>query len=107
MTNRKTIYCKLLAKKEGTYTQYVFENLDQQYSSFDRYIMCTKCPNWQNSQNLNVGIVGYLLFEPVEAGEKYYNYNDEQLHVYKHSAFYFINFIESDLNQISNTEFNF
>lgn len=45
MTNRKTIYCKLLAKKEGTYTQYVFENLDQQYSSFDKYLMCTKCPN--------------------------------------------------------------
>ena len=106
--NRKTIYCKLLAKKEGLYTQYVFENLDQSYSSFDRYIMCTKCPNWQNNQNLDIGKIGYLLFEPVEAGTQYYNYNDEQMHAYKHSAFYFINFIESDQsNQISNTEFNF
>ena len=36
-----TIRAKLLTKKEGLYTLYVFQDLDT-----GAYIMCTKLPNW-------------------------------------------------------------
>lgn len=45
MANRYTILAKLEAKREGQYTQYVFKNLDEPDNSWDRYILCTRCPN--------------------------------------------------------------
>ncbi len=41
----QTIRCKLVALKEGTYTIYVFENLDKDITDEYKYIMCTRVPN--------------------------------------------------------------
>ena len=41
---------------------------------------------------MDLGGQGFLTFEPVEAGAKYYNANSLEYAVYKYSGIYFINF---------------
>ncbi len=48
----------------GGYVTYVFEFLDKMP---DKYIMCTKCPNW-DSKVLKKGDIGYLHYEERIAG---------------------------------------
>lgn len=81
------INAKLLAKKEGTYTVYVFRNLDT-----DSYIMCTRLPNWQTSDP-NIGDEGFLKYSEVRAGEKYFNPATQAEESYNYSNVYFENFI--------------
>ena len=83
--NRKVIYCKLVAIKEGQYTIYVFKEED-------KYVMCTKLPNWQ-TPDIVVGDKGYLSYVEVSAGEEYYNPSTETRHTYNYSNVYFENFI--------------
>lgn len=104
MPNRYTIYAKLVAKRVGTYTQYVFQNLDEPDNSWDRYILTTRCPNWECPVNMDIGIEGYLTFEPVEAGTQYYSSNTGDYCLYKYSGIYFINFVKAE--QTENIKFN-
>lgn len=94
MPNRYTIFAKLVAKQEGTYTRYVFQNLDEPDNSWDRYIAVTRCPNWECFVEMKLGIEGYLTFEPVEAGSQYFDSHAEEYNFYKYSGIYFINFVE-------------
>lgn len=40
-----TVRAKLVAVQEGVYTNYVFQNLEENDNSRYRYITVTKCPN--------------------------------------------------------------
>lgn len=86
----KTFYGELVAKKEGTYTLYVFQDDTQ-------YIMCTKLPNW--NINVNIGDKGYVTTEEVCAGEKYYEPNTQQEKTYQYSNIYIKNFIKDNNNK--------
>lgn len=83
----KTEHVELIAKKEGTYTVYVFENV-RNY----QLIMCTKLPNWQVPE-LNIGIRGYVSYQVINAGEKYFNKLSQKYETYSYSNVYFQNFI--------------
>lgn len=84
---RNVVYAKLIAIKEGNYTNYVFKNLDN-----SSYIMCTKLPNWK-TPDISIGSKGYLMYVEVSAGEKYYDLSTETQHIYNYSNIYFDNFI--------------
>lgn len=99
-----TIKCKLVAKLEDFYTTYVFENLNEEETSDYRYLMCTKLPNWEFYDYLTIGDVGFLQYEYVEQGTKYYNYRTETQETYKFSNFYFMNFIREQ-EKIINQEY--
>jgi hypothetical protein len=79
---------KLIAKKEGLYTVYVFEKINS-----NGYIMCTRLPNWQTSP-VNEGSVGFLLYEFIKSGDKYYDKYSNTFKINDYSNIYFINFIE-------------
>lgn len=106
MANRRTILCKLVAKQEGQYVQYVFQNLEEAENSFDRYINITQCPNWQLPAEIKKGMTGFLTFEPAEAGEVYTNHNGET-DTYKYTGNYFINFVKDNLEDNNEKEFKF
>ena len=72
MPNRYTVLVELVAKREGQYTNYVFKNLDEPENSWDRYIQVTRLPNWECYEKMDLGVQGFLTFEPVEAGAKYF-----------------------------------
>ena len=86
--NEIAIHAKLIAKKNGLYTIYVFINL-----SNNEYIMCTKLPNWDFG-DISIGTSGYLVYENAIAGEKYFNPKSQQFEVYNYTKLYFKNFIE-------------
>ena len=78
---------KLLAVREGTYTVYVFQNLENR-----EYIMCTRLPNWQVPE-ISIGDSGFLEYQIVTAGESYFSVAEEKMIQYFYSNVYFINFI--------------
>lgn len=102
-----TIKCKLVAVQEGQYTVYVFDNLNHVSSSMDKYIMCTKLPNWEYHTPLNVGDIGYLQYEYVEAGSMYYDRNTGASVPYKYSNFYFLNFLKEVPRDETNKDYKF
>ena len=68
---KETIKGQLVAIQNGIYTNYVFKNLDQIENSELRYITITKCPNWQYNDSLNIGDIGFIVYEFAEAGQEY------------------------------------
>lgn len=86
--NEIAIYAKLLAKKDGLYTIYVFQNLIN-----NEYIMCTKLPNWDFG-NISIGTTGFLTYENAIAGEKYFDPKSQSFGTYNYTKLYFKNFIE-------------
>ena len=89
-----TIKAKLLAKEHdlGGYTIYVFENLDSDPPFGHKYVMVTRLPNW-NHKNINLGDVGYLLYESVKAGDSWYCQETKEMIPYKYTNIYFIKFV--------------
>ena len=83
---------KLVAKKEGIYTIYVFE-LDT-----GKYIMCTRLPNWDVPEII-IGVSGFFTYIEAIAGETYFNPKLNQLIKYNYTNIYFINFIEDNIKQ--------
>lgn len=74
--------------RESVYSMYVFKSLEE-----DKYIMCTRLPNWQ-VPDVTVGEEGFLQYQIVKAGEKYYDPDTERAEKYRYSNIYFINFIK-------------
>ena len=97
---RNTILGKLVAKQDGVYKNYVFQNLDQAENSIFKYITVTICPNWQN-EDVKIGDVGYVEYDFVEAGENYFERDSKEVKQYNYSTNYFINFItkREDINK--------
>lgn len=86
----ETYYGKVIAKKEGLYTLYVFQ-VDS------KYIMCTKLPNW--SINIDIDDIGYFTIEEVTAGDKYFDPETNTEKVYQYSNVYLKNFIKENINK--------
>lgn len=89
---------KLLACREGNYTVFVFQILNS-----NNYIMCTRLPNWKTPE-IKIGDVGFLEYQKVRAGEKYFNVEQQQEVVYQYSNIYFINFIQKKEMIVNNDE---
>lgn len=90
----KVLHCKLLTYQvdPGDYVTYVFLNLDSK-TVYDRYIMCTKHPNWQ-SNPIGIGQIGYLKFKEIEAGkDTWYNQDSNEFIAYKYDGIQFFEFI--------------
>lgn len=89
------LHCELLAYQEdpGDYTIYVFKNLD--YTGvLDRYIMCTKCPNW-NSSPIEIGQRGYLKYKEIIAGkDSWYDSTSNDFIPYKYDGIQFFEFVK-------------
>ena len=102
----QTIRCKLVALNEGTYTVYVFEDLNKDFTDIHKYIMCTRVPNWNTSDVPEINDIGYLQYQFVNGGDKYFKAVTETMECYKSTAYYFINFIK-EKEKINNKEFNF
>lgn len=88
MTNNIIAFTKLLAVREGTYSTYVFQNLDD-----NTYIMCTRLPNWQVPE-IQLGDIGFLEYQFVKSGEEYFDIATQATKYYLYSNVYFINFIQ-------------
>lgn len=83
------IKAKLVAKRPGRYTVYVFQDADKENS----YIMCTKCPNWDGPE-VEIFQDGFLTYKFVIAGQdSWLNKESGSLEAYQYTANYFINFI--------------
>lgn len=91
---KNTINAKLVAKLNGSYTTYVFQNLEEQESSESRYITVTKCPNWQYYGEINIGDEGFLEYEFVKAGDEYFDLSSNKTECYRYTRNYFMNFIK-------------
>ena len=78
---------KLLAIREGSYTIYVFQDKNGDY------VMCTRLPNWQ-TPNVEVGEEGFLQYQIVKAGDKYFNPQLQRETAFNYSNVYFNNFIK-------------
>ena len=83
------IKSKLLAlKEEGGYVTFVFVDLN-----IDRYIMCTKLPNW-DCPVIEIGDIGFLQYKDVIGGEsEWYNRNTGSNFKYSYDNTYFVNFV--------------
>lgn len=90
---RNTILSKLVAKQDGIYKNYVFQNLDMPENSIFKYITVTICPNWQVNEVIKIGDVGFLEYDFVEAGEDYFERASQITKQYNYSTNYFMNFI--------------
>lgn len=86
------IKVKLVAVRGGTYTNYVFQNLNT-----NEYIMCTRLPNWQ-TPDITVGDIGFLQYNYIEAGDTYYNPETDTKDKYRYTNNYFINFVKEEKN---------
>ena len=97
-----TIKGKLVDKLDEQYSTMVFKNLDEPNNSLLRYITVTKLPNW-TGHNPEIGDVGFLECEYVNAGDEYYQRNTGNKECYKYTQCYFLNFIkELDKEPIDN-----
>jgi hypothetical protein len=82
-----TIKAKFLCKKEGVYSNYVFQDVNNM-----QYIMCTVLPNWE-IPIMKIDDIGFLTFEHAQRGETYLDKNLQE-HQYKYTKFYFKDFIK-------------
>lgn len=102
---RTTYFGEVVAIQPGQYTVYVFKNLDECDNSLLRYITATRLPNW-NCKNLQIGDVGYIECEYINAGDSYYQVATGQTNTYNYTVCYLINFIEKQ-QEVTIKEFNF
>ena len=102
---RTTFLGEVVAVRLGQYSNYVFKNLDEQNNSLLRYFTVTKVPNW-NCKELEIGDIGYVECEYVNAGETYFQASTGNIETYNYTVCYLINFIEKQ-EKIEQKEFNF
>lgn len=96
-----TIRGKLVAKLDEQYTTMVFQNLDEPNNSLLRYITVTKLPNWTGI-NPEIGDIGFIECEYVNAGDEYYQRNTGNKEMYKYTQCYFLNFVKEQQEIINN-----
>ena len=81
-----------IRKDAGGYIVYVFKNLFP-VNNEDKFIMCTRFPNW-NCGELEVGDVGYVKVQIVEAGKNsWYDVEQQKLIPYNYSGIHFLDFV--------------
>lgn len=90
-----TIKCEIVAIQRQQYTNIVVEDLNRVATDDLKYITVVILPNWNYQGKLEIGDIGYLQFESVEAGiSKWYNTDTQKFEVYNYDFNYFINFIK-------------
>jgi len=82
----ETTHCKLVAKKDGIYTVYVFRE------DSGKLRMCTKLPNW-GPYDLKIGDKGYLTTQFFKSGEKFFDRETESERVISFTNLYFKEFV--------------
>ena len=87
-----TIYCKIKAIQRSQYTLVIVEDLNRSFEDDLKYVAATVLPNWQQKEFF-VNDEGYLTFESVDAGDKFYNRELDEEGIYKYTANYFISFV--------------
>lgn len=102
---QKTLHVQLEVVQEGQYTLYVFNDLNQPLDSIDKYLMVVRLPNWTGNFP-KVGDKGYLQFDIVNGGEKYYRRDTQEYCTYNYTNNYYLNFIP-EREEINNKEFKF
>lgn len=91
-----TIKCQLLASECDSlnYCTLVFKNLENNCPFGHNYCMITVFPNWQ-SRIPDVGEVGYLQYDEVEAGiDKWYCQETKEQIPYNYSNLIFKKFVK-------------
>ena len=78
----------LVAKRGGTYTNYVFKD-----NNSSEYIFCTRLPKWEVPE-IDIGDIGYLQYQKVRAGDEYFDPDKQEAIVYKYTNSYFMNFVK-------------
>jgi len=77
----------------GGYIIYVFQDLDAE-KIYEKYIMCTKFPNWETPL-IKIGEVGYLRLKEIEAGKStWYDVAKDCNQLYRYDMIQFIDFIK-------------
>ena len=95
MSQTITILSKVVAIREGQYTEIVVEDLNRDYTDDLKYVTVVKLPLWENPP-FALGDEGYLEFQSVKGGEtQYFNRNEKDFECYKYSNNYFIRFIKT------------
>lgn len=87
----KTYHGKVVAKKDGIYSVYVFQLDDNSYD------MCTVLPNWGEEYKLSVGDSGFVTANEVRAGEPYYDRHTGETKTYQYSKVYLQEFIKDQV----------
>lgn len=95
----------MVAKQDDFYPLFVFQNLDEPDNSLLRYVTVTKLPNW-TGKIPDIGEIGYLSCEYVDAGEEYYQRSTGNKEQYKYTSCYFLNFIKEQEKQTT-TDYKF
>ena len=88
----ETIHCKLVGKREGLYTVYVFKK------DTGQLIMCTKLPNW-GPMNINLEDTGFLTYQFAKAGETYIERKSNTQKTYQYTNFYFKDFVSDKVDE--------
>ena len=102
---KTTFRGKLVAERQDFYTLFVFQNLDEPDNSLMRYVTTTKPPNW-NGSDPEVGDVGFVECEYVNAGDEYYHRNTGNKDTYNYTLCYFLNFVK-EKEKIENKSYKF
>lgn len=90
----KVAKVKLIAIRvdAGGYIVYVFKNIFPKDNE-DKFIMCTRFPNW-NCCELQLGDIGYVKVQKVEAGKNsWYDSEQQKLVPYNYSGIHFLDFV--------------
>ena len=103
---KTTIRGKLVAKLDEQYTTMVFQNLDEPNNSLLRYITVTKLPNW-NGITPNIGDVGFIECEYVNAGDEYFQRSTGNTEIYRYTQCYLLNFIKEANKEVINNNYKF
>lgn len=90
-----TVKAQLVAKEHDLlgYITYVFKCLESNIPFGHQYIMMTRLPNW-NHKNIDIGEIGYVEYEEIHAGEKWYNPQDGTYVPYRYTNIYFVKFVK-------------
>lgn len=102
---RTTFRGQVVATQPGQYTMYVFKNLDEKDNSLLRYFTVTQAPNW-NIPALEIGEIGFVECEYVNAGDSYYQVSTGEKQTYNYTVCYMLNFIKEQ-PKITNKDFKF
>ena len=95
----------MVAKQDDFYPLFVFQNLDECDNSLLRYVTVTLLPNW-NGKIPEMGDIGFLSCEYVDAGDEYYQRNTGVRETYRYTQCYFLNFIK-ELYKETNNNYTF
>ena len=97
-----TIHAELLDyyKDIDGYTTLVFKNLEHTTWT-NKYIMCTKVPNWDSPQ-MKINDTGYLTYKEVIAGvDKWFDEKLQIMKSYRYDSLYFIDFVPDNKKEKS------